>query len=189
MDMASRRGHCPALERDIFLDGTACCGKTTLLKKLPNKEYIFPVFNDFHEQVVKHPKHLFKHTVPEQGYHAHLYETLEFATKKDGIKVYDRSPFATFIYSHYFSGTPINWDEMPKECPLNIIIIIDSDVKSVCERMKKRNNGIDVLNEDYVKWQNKMFTLLAKKYDFNLIDLSFNGYDYIYEVVMYHIYG
>lgn len=178
-------------KRSVYLEGTACCFKTSLLKEFEKMGYN-TVFNDFFEQVQMYPDHVHKHSSPQIAAYANLVENINFAKRGD---LYDRSPFASIIYKSIFERLPLDFDKLPKYCDLLVVVVIDSNIKGVVDRMKKRNNGIDLFSEQYVETQNKLFLKLAKKYNFLCIDLNCNqsgpsdngpssgGYHYLFEVI------
>lgn len=208
----------------IFLEGTACTGKTSLLEKLQNVSStlhglkIKCVFNDYKEMVDIFPLYRLKrnHGWIDALYNIHQYMLL-FQTMQDDddpdVIIFDRSPLASLAYNiilkrtpkvkevkselSYLKYKPKNVLSFTKEQQLeleynlefhttNIKKILpklfetnnwfmymfkETDLDVNVERMRRRNNGLDIISNDYVYLQNHVFEGLASCLDSSKVQI------------------
>lgn len=170
-------------KQGLYIDGTAACGKTSAVKQLDG------VLNDFSELCQEFPWAKRRHQDEFINSLCQLHENLKSNTCSFAV---DRSPFAAPIYKAYFSDCEVDFTDpeslekwFPTESPIRVLIVIDTDVDAVVARMISRNNGLDDISERYVRYQNKAFANIAKKYDFEMIDLGASGKSCFFELDAY----
>lgn len=175
------------MEQNKFnvLDGTACLGKTSILKLLQNEN--LPVqIGDYGEDAKNYS--VFKEKTKYHHYDLE-YQMYVMKNLKMG-SLHDRGPWSNVIYNYIFrymaTKIPIEADliisEFKSACQrtfkfltgmFNIVILVclDRNGFDVAQRMKIRGNGIDVLNEEYVYAQNLFFKIFARECNLHLIEI------------------
>lgn len=138
----------------VYLDGVACMGKTTICSQLDNMGVSVGLFDltDFFR--IMGPGSKREDYIP--WFKQRLLES--------NAAVIDRSPIASFLYPMMFNGSSkTEMIEQMKKINLNddeivfmILPTIDS-YNTILNRMKKRNNQLDILNIDYIKIQYEAF--------------------------------
>lgn len=167
------------------LDGTACLGKTSILKLL-QQENIPVKIGDYAEDAKNYSvfKEKSKHHQYDLEYQMHVVKNLSIGS------LHDRGPWSNVIYNYIFrymsTKIPIEADliinEFKSSCQrtfkflssmFNIVILVclDRNAFDVTQRMKIRGNGIDVLNEEYVYAQNLFFKIFARECNLQLIEI------------------
>nr|DAC81265.1 TPA_asm: TK [Bos-associated insect adintovirus 2] len=163
----------------VFLDGVACCGKTTTLRSLAKHYLLFKVtYSDYAEDLKanliqqkitdKFTSQLYMIFAMERFFKLLHAETLR-------CLVFDRMPITTMFYGLVFDLL---------DGSINSINVIDEKVKDICitsksffdhksfillsgnptltlEMMKIRNNKIDNLSLEYVHAQNVVFGMVC----------------------------
>lgn len=175
------------MEQNKFnvLDGTACLGKTSILKLLQNEN--IPVqIGDYAEDAKNYS--VFKE---KAKYHHYDLEYQMYVMKNLVMgSLHDRGPWSNVIYNYIFrymaTKIPLEADliinDFKSACQrtfkflsnmFNIVIIVcmDRNGFDVAQRMKIRGNGIDVLNEEYVYAQNLFFKIFARECNLHLIEV------------------
>lgn len=158
----------------LSLGGVACTTKSTLLGKLRKYMNITVHLSDYKEL---HDKYKFDHRVGSLLYASHRYMTDRNDDDDDydswlTLHVYDRHPLEALIYDTM--NQQINLEDtckIFKQCVEMgfmqnwkcIIVRVKPGTESyVVSMMKKRNNGIDRMDEQYVRDQNERFGAFAK---------------------------
>lgn len=149
----------------IALDGTAATTKTTTLKSLQRVYNVH--FEDYKE--VSDEMQLGTDRVSDQFLYL-LYRKRTVYTS--GNHLFDRDPISTLLYHFIFDNTDDNVIEkycgLIKKYGLNegweslILMTAPGQESLVVEVMTKRGNGIDLLDEHYVKRQNRVFEIWAR---------------------------
>ncbi|QEI03520.1 HISP [Spodoptera cosmioides nucleopolyhedrovirus] len=169
----------------VSLGGVACTTKSTILKMLTSENDRLDVFMSDYKEL--HDKYKFDHRVGSLLYAAHRYlvQGAESSTL-DVIQVYDRHPMEALVYDTMNKG--IDLEDTRKifdDCVAMgfghnfkpIIMRIKPGTEShVVRMMKERNNGIDSMDEKYVRDQNERFEIFARSFsaDEYIIDCSKN---------------
>ncbi|AER41487.1 hypothetical protein [Epinotia aporema granulovirus] len=149
----------------IALDGTAATTKTTTLKSLQDVYNVH--FEDYKE--VSDELQLGTDRVSDQFLYL-LYRKRNIYTS--GNHLFDRDPICTLLYHFIFDNTEDavieKYCKLIKEYGLNkeyeslILMTIPGQESLIVEAMIKRGNGIDLLDENYVKRQNHVFEIWAR---------------------------
>ncbi|CDG72395.1 Putative histidiol phosphatase hp [Spodoptera exigua multiple nucleopolyhedrovirus] len=169
----------------LSLGGVACTTKSTILKMLSSEHERLEVYMSDYKEL--HDKYNFDHRVGSLLYAAHRY-MIDGAEKYDWntLQVYDRHPMEALVYDTMNKG--INLDDTRKifdDCVAMgfahkfkpIIVRVKPGTEShVVRMMKKRNNGIDSMDENYVRDQNERFEIFARSFkaDEYIMDCSKN---------------
>ena len=165
-----------------MLGGVACTTKSTILKKLKLTTKNLTVhFSDYKEL---YDKYEFDHRVGSLLYAAHRYmiENEEFDNKT--IHVYDRHPMEALVYDTM--NKDIDLDDTRKifetcvamgflkNCKCIVLRAKPGTESCVVKMMKKRDNGIDFMDETYVLKQDERFEIFARSFCANeyFIDCS-----------------
>lgn len=151
----------------IYIDGVACTGKTTFLKKLKSDGVSVGLLDYFE----------FLQNNPLLGDLTNSMYSAWLANHHQWYDVIDRSLYSNMLYNFIFKLMGATDDEYDNivDCltkflknlrPLNgdkiyILLVREEQFAAVVENMERRNNGIDVLTIDYVKTQNFVFDLFA----------------------------
>lgn len=160
------RSHPPT----VFLDGTACCGKSTILRKLHAEGYAV-VIGDYYEHCQENA--LWRQKT--QSRHLDLmYNAYTFTRVRLGA-AHDRSPLSNCAYAYIFAlmdgsltessfadeliRIPPDFWSFYQDCLY--VIVIDRNEEEVVARMIQRNNGLDVCSKQYVYCQAVVFEHLA----------------------------
>ncbi|KAK9694277.1 dUTPase [Popillia japonica] len=160
----------------IAIDGTACTGKSTFLKQLQIMS--LPVIvGDYYEHCNRFPilKDKFANTD-----HKNIY-TFYLTNKSIDGYIHDRCPISNIIYDWIIKILNGNMsideglsmvnkykDLLYPEGWFVIIWVTEEDEDIVINRMKQRNNGIDIFTAEYIRVQNQMFREVAKVFNFPL---------------------
>lgn len=154
----------------FFIDGTACLGKTTLLKKL---EFAIPVLKgDYLENCRENPIWLSKSFNPMLST---LYDHFCWSRAKP-LCLMDRTPVAAMLYDLIFKDSfELSFEDWVSETtPMlvsftvlpqiysnwhGLINIFNGNEDIMVERMKKRNNGID---SDFTSFSENPTAVLEK---------------------------
>ncbi|AYN45005.1 nrk-1 [Alphabaculovirus alterspexiguae] len=153
----------------LSLGGVACTTKSTLLQKLDKYINMHVNLSDYKEL---HDKFKFDHRVGSLLYAAHRYKSLQNDDTIKTLQVYDRHPMEALVYETMHKNISLeDTCEIFKQCVdmgfaqnwKSIIIRIEPGTEAtIVKMMKKRNNGIDSMNEEYVTEQDKRFELFAR---------------------------
>lgn len=167
------------LQPKIYLEGTACVGKTSAAKWF--KEFgMESDIGDYAEHCKKHPMWRDK---DKSIYLASMYGLkVALQSVKPGIQ--DRTPFASLVYTFLFdnlanaSGDADYWAMVADDFSLTnyievemvrellkpnafVYIFTAKHPDDIVNRMIVRNNGIDLKTNEYVWAQNALFLKLA----------------------------
>lgn len=153
----------------LYLDGLACLGKTTTLKRLSEKYQV--AFCDFSELAARYPLLRNKH---EDSSVQCLYTNIFFNTAF-GADLVDRSPIADVVYNFIRNNPTRNADaifplleeEAFKEAlsQINTILLVPHNTEvltKILDEMKFRKNNIDILTPHYMQQQFVAFQRIAK---------------------------
>ncbi|EZG42839.1 putative DUTPase, partial [Gregarina niphandrodes] len=159
-------------ESVTIIDGTACLGKTSVLRRI-SLQYPKVVIGDFAEDVRLYPVFKDKNT---DGAIDIAYTIFQLSKLQAG-SIHDRGPLSALTYSLIFSiiegrrsmqqtedliaQFPKEMWEIPKR--MQTIIVLEDDPQSCLERMRLRNNGLDIMTMEYVRVQNEVFKLIASR--------------------------
>ncbi|QAT90337.1 nicotinamide riboside kinase 1 [Spodoptera exempta nucleopolyhedrovirus] len=153
----------------LSVGGVACTTKSTLLQKLNKYININVNLSDYKEL---HDEFKFDHRVGSLLYAAHRYKSLQNHDVIKTLQVYDRHPMEAVLYETLHKGISLEETcEIFKQCAdmgfaqnwKCIIIRIKPGTEStIVKMMKKRNNGIDSMTEQYVLEQDERFKLFAQ---------------------------
>ncbi|ACI28765.1 agip63 [Agrotis ipsilon multiple nucleopolyhedrovirus] len=153
----------------LSLGGVACTTKSTMLSKLKNHSNLTVHLSDYKEL---HDKHHFDHRVGSLLYAAHRYMTDGEASSCLSLDVYDRHPMEALVYDTMNKG--INLEDTGKIFNQCVDIGLTRNWKCIIMRvkpgteahvvgmMRKRNNGIDRIDDKYVREQDERFGVFAK---------------------------
>lgn len=155
----------------IFLDGTACLGKSSLVSRMRSF-----VKSDLCERVKAHD--IFRHKAT--NINLQILYTAVFPFRTDA-QVYDRSPITDIWYNfvademkgeEWFSKLQQLPKKLLQQFPSVFIICSEDQASQVVAKMKQRQNGLDILEETYVSAQNAVFSRVAKYLDMPLISVA-----------------
>jgi DNA 3'-phosphatase len=182
----------------LSLGGVACTTKSTILKNLYFRDLTVHL-TDYKEL---HDKYKFDHRVGGILYVAHRYmNIIEQLKNKDdfetALQIYDRHPMESIVYETMRQN--IDLEETRKifdDCAAMglvfdfkpIIMRIKPGTEShVVRMMKERGNGIDLMDEKYVRDQNERFEIFARSFgaDEYIIDCSKNITEQQIEIKQY----
>ncbi|ABM45763.1 unknown protein [Spodoptera frugiperda multiple nucleopolyhedrovirus] len=162
----------------LALGGVACTTKTTLLKKLDKKSNNISVhLSDYKEF---NDEYKMDHRVGSLFWIAHRLMTDDRDVDNKTLNVYDRHPMESLVYEAI--RRDINLEDSCKifeqsakmnffdDWKLVFLRVKPGTESHVVKMMRKRNNGIDLITEDYVKKQNERFEQMTRYY---------NAYEYV----------
>ncbi|EZG42930.1 AAA domain protein [Gregarina niphandrodes] len=154
----------------LILEGTACLGKTTVLQRLAGEGFSV-VVGDYAEDCIQYNVFRDKdlNNVLELAYMLFQFSKLKPNT------LHDRGPLSSLAYRmvhdilnrrHSLQDFEILFAQLPAQLwntfrQLNTFMVVEHDIKGGLQRMILRNNGIDVMSEEYIDVQNRVFEFLA----------------------------
>lgn len=161
------------IKMKIALEGTACLGKSSCIDTLA--EMGFPVIKgDFGDHIKQfNCLKTKKYSSIIQGAYG-----IFLNTRSQDNHLHDRSPLANIIYDLIHQvleeqqTEEAAYEDLEKIMPLLrpmlrdwFVIVLESSEtdEHLLNRMKKRNNGIDVMSLEYVRLQNNFWNFLANK--------------------------
>lgn len=149
----------------IFLEGVACLGKTSYLRRLRAISE-WPVYEGDYKEYLDT-------TGMDPGELSRSLNVVSFIDKGEGI--YDRSPFATAYYNIVYDQNDLGEDERIAKLGEEmvkfqngrrwiIMMIPDGsvDYADIVNKMLKRNNGLDWISQEYVRRQVNVANKLVK---------------------------
>ncbi|QOD39978.1 Maph15 [Matsumuraeses phaseoli granulovirus] len=163
------------------LDGVACTTKSTILSRL-DRDYRYNVhlidYKEISDQLglrndptldgiiylmyrdnYKVPKNFCRHVFDREPTSALLYRFVQFNSDDATVRKY-----CTLVKK---MGVNKHWTSI-------ILLPRQGQEDIVVELMKKRNNGIDWLNVEYVKRQCRIFTIWADVMDYDVVYIDYN---------------
>lgn len=162
----------------IYVEGSNCSGKTTLISQLKDK-YGYQVSKSVPEWFQNYipfarnliPEHQRK--VYEIG-HISAYET---AKLNDCITIFDRSYISTFIRLSYQEKKSIS--KCIEDIDLfsykpDLLIILIESYEVICKRYKKIHNN-EIPNYEFYLYEKEIYKQIAEKYD-NILLVSNNNF-------------
>lgn len=161
----------------IYIEGSNCSGKTTLISQLEDK-YGYQVSKSVPEWFQNYIP-FSRSLIPEQQkkiYEVGHISAYEMAKLKDGITIFDRSYISTFIRLSYQEKKSVkkcieDIDSFPYKPDL--LIILSEPYEIVCERYKNIHNN-ELPNYEFYFYENEIYKQIAKKYD-NILLVSNNS--------------
>lgn len=167
----------------ITLEGVACTGKTTLLQRLfrPNCRVHL---SDYHEMGI---------ALGLQGgcADALIYTSVRASrfqpTREEPplVHYFDRSNFASVAYAHIFRPGGFSPELLRADCErlkaagvmkpwarTLVLLTKPGQEADLVERMARRNNGLDLVTEDYVRRQNEAFRIWAEVFGYRTYTLD-----------------
>lgn len=172
---------------NLFIDGTACCGKTTLQSKYQFKTKINEYYN------------LANYNVDPIKALSYIQLNLKLNQVLQGY-VIDRSPISNLAYQLayvYMQELPSIKNKYTPHCIMdvycketglnyvleyinaqecNVLLLIDSNVAEVQKRMLTRNTDSDKLKgtcDQYILAQNAAFSYIAMCLNYTIIDINY----------------
>jgi DNA 3'-phosphatase len=153
----------------LALGGVACTTKTSILKKLAKHYGITVHLTDYKEL---HDTYEFDHRVGSLLYAAHgCMNTAKHTADYDTVHVFDRHPMEALVYDTMNKGIDIGDTSRIFERTVAmgfaehwrcvVLRAKPGTEKHIVRMMKKRNNGIDRMDQDYVLEQNTRFGVFA----------------------------
>lgn len=152
----------------IYIEGSNCSGKTTLITQLHDK---------YGYHVSKSVPEWFQNYIPfarslSSEHQKKMYEVghisaYEMARLNDNITIFDRSYISTFIRLSFQENKSVSEcvrdiDSFPYKPDLLIVLVVPYDI--ICERYNNiYNNGIP--NYEFYLYENEVFKQIAEKYD------------------------
>lgn len=176
-------------KRTLMIDGSAACFKSSFLEKFKIHKNIKPIKCDLIDLMNDYPNVYSKPNHTTYGTISWYieYKIGEFKTHgTHRLAIFDRSPFATFVYSAYHSANRPSVSEFEEMIPSwfkdyakynpDIVFIIDSDIKKCLNRIVKRNFfDVEFASEEYCDMQNKYFSKIGEVCNIEVFDI--NGRD------------
>lgn len=166
----------------IFLEGVACIGKTSLLRRLASQYTVgFHDYAEYRELTGGDPGKNYT------SWHADKTKLIERG-------FIDRSPYANDLYTLVYDvlnnkcKKPDDFDERLRAIPVTkypnemTIIFLPANEESypvMVENMKKRANGIDRLDIEYVRAQTIVFREYAVYNNLFVVYIDFSDTQYI----------
>lgn len=148
----------------LYLDGVACTGKTSIIKKLKRDGYSVGLL-DFYEFRV------------ENGPDCDSFYPSWYSSREKLYDVVDRSPLSPVLYRVIHNKDAEFSSIIPLLKPVDGTILVFTTApgqeQHVVDAMKARNNGIDVLEVDYVKRQNKIFKEFIQHFNLPSIEVGY----------------
>lgn len=174
----------------LYIEGTSGVGKTTCIKKIAKlhgskvETHMIDFFNlieDFKPYLDKASNDSIN-----VGYCIDLGIRISSAlgkTPNDKHALFDRGVISTLLYSIIFKKLDckyeIDWEQeiksvisgqalesLKKEGNVLVVLCPDEQIEEILDRMRKRDNGIDLLNERYILLQNGAFAAFAVLCDY-----------------------
>lgn len=183
-----------------YLDGTAACFKSSILTNLYQNNVCFTsssdltlLRNEFPELYTRTDGIQFNTISWYSMYQTQLFLNGEIG-KNYKIMCCDRSPVAPFVYGIVNKkGEKLSVPELQEIIPSwmldyfkssNVLILIDSDIKSVKERLLKRN-GFDtnLATDEYFLLQNYYFKSIAEICNIMCLDISGKTFSDVYTYI------
>lgn len=194
------------------IDGTACCGKSTLVRKLSSVTGFRSVkinqdlfMKDLYNVVpivslqyltgqldaTKMPFTLADRSAVSNIAFQYVYYLLSDTDEKSSsISTYAKC----LLYTEMHSLWPVL--KAIKGANLNTLIIIDNNIEAVSERMKYRGEITGSLGDlikgqyrDYIKFQNAAFAFIASVCDINIVDLGPYYGEYDFSEIIEHLHS
>lgn len=178
------------------LDGVACTTKTSMLKKfeeLPNFSVHYCDYKEISER--------YKLTTSLSGmmYGMHRMRSDETSAVDGHHNVFDRQPASALLYQCIFNNC--DDEELQKNFDTiealklsrnykSIIMLIEPGQESlVVDMMRRRNNGIDIMTEEYVRRQNHVFRAWARFNNYVTFTIDFKKnlnaqQDELFEIIL-----
>lgn len=151
----------------LFLDGVACLGKTSVLHELCNQGIPVGLF-DFHEYYQEFKKKDY------DEYRRWLRHGME--QMKAGI--FDRTKYSSNLYDiiHNILNGKLKFEDsldliadVPYVPNTLVFLPMNKNYEPILKRMVARNNGLDVLTTDYVEVQTQVFTAYARTHFLDVV--------------------
>lgn len=167
-----------SLKKNIYLDGVACLGKTTILKKLQREGFIV-YFNEYFDIYNKYkPTSQTNEIISTMQSFFEIEKLNDLYVNPHGFGFHDRTHLSTIIYRMIFMRmNHVNYGElfkffipkMLKFASEHVVIFMllqkFDDMRyqqQLLKKMKDRNNGLDVFSLDYIEAQQKVFEQIYK---------------------------
>ena len=166
------------MNQHLYLCGICCVGKSTVLHELSQEYDIQPEYTDYFELSLQNPEFKSKHQDPEVQIIYTINQVLKSTISIP--KIFDRSPISDLLYSLVFEEKAkleagknkleamLEWELFRSTCEKykTLYILIDDDDKGaeddILQKMKNRNNGLDVLDRDYITAQRTIFSTISQ---------------------------
>lgn len=170
------------MSRFFALDGVACTTKTTIAKRLGQTPGWVAHLDDYKElsdkfQLDAASGGMLFATYRMQVDAAHLRDT-------NNVHLFDRQPMSALVYKLIHEKaddeTIVRAFEacarmgQTKNYASLVLVAKEGTERAVVAAMKRRNNGIDVLTEEYVRQQTKVFCMWAHAFDYPLFYVDYS---------------
>lgn len=161
----------------IYLDGVACMGKKTLLRKLDSELYSVKLF-DYAD---------FKAFMSRTQIHTEKENTYSMWHTPDIDRGFvNRSPYSAKLYKLVYelldnnTIKPDGFDERLHAIQASHMTVIflptnEESYPHIVEKMKRRANGIDRINIEYVRAQTIVFTEYARFNNLLIVYIDFTS--------------
>lgn len=190
----------------LFLEGTVCTGKNVMLQTLVDKyDFIDYVNTDCYNVQQMYPFFCFKNTRLHVNFLQDLFIKNKMFNFEKPVQLFNKT--LLYNYTHFMLKDLYTiYDDINKgiekmendsdkiyffnynkkkfsilkniDLKQDIIIIIDSNIENVLNRMRIRNNPCDILNSNYIKYQNYFYSRIGEIFNLTILDineLKFNG--------------
>lgn len=178
------------------LDGVACTTKTTILKRLNAHQDLCVHYSDYKEMS---DQFQFNTALSGMLYGMYRMRYDETSANEECINVYDRQPAAAVLYQCIFNDA--DDDELHKtfvdikklgliDRYQSVVVLVEPEQASlVVDMMRKRNNGIDIMTDEYVLRQNHVFKTWARFNNYVTFTIDFKKdlcaqQDKLYKVIL-----
>ncbi|AXS67767.1 Nrk1 [Cryptophlebia peltastica nucleopolyhedrovirus] len=178
------------------LGGVACTTKTTILKRLEDRIPHARVHLEDYKEL--HDKYNYPSNVGGMLFAAYRSKSAE-TYKRDHSRfhIFDRQPMEALVYSAVFQDMPEQESEQAFEICKNmglcdgwkslILRVKQGSENEIVKMMKKRNNGLDIHEADYVTKQNEKFDCWRRvmNYDEIIVDTKVSLDEQQEEIINY----